>query len=469
MISTNGTTYSLYDKLKIPKDVYDKLDSKEITPADFSSIIKKFQNNNNINEKFEGLIGIRKLLTIKISPPIQELIDYGIIKELQEMLNNEAYKDLYEFQYEILWCLTNIATGTSNQEYSIISRGGLPKIISLLDSPIEEIRIQNVWVIGNLATDSDKIREILFREKAYDKILTTLTLCSESQKELIKNCCWAISNFCRVKPEPPYEYIQKSIHLFCKAFLILPHEPEYLTEICFTLSFITEHYKNSFNDLFKMDIIKHIINCLDMQNDYILLSCLRIVGNIATGNANQTQLLLDWGILNKLSITIFNPKKNIRKESAWICSNIAAGTQRQIETLIENDFLLIFQKSFKEDEIEIKREIIWAISNLTSVEKEECLEKILKQGILNTLGEVLKWSDAKYLAVGLEALNNLLAYGKKRQMKYNIQFNEIVMEIDKMGLSDVLENLQYHPVEIVYEKTKKLIENYFETVDEEEI
>jgi len=28
---------------------------------------------------------------------------------------------------------------------------------------------------------------------------------------------------------------------------------------------------------------------------------------------------------------------------------------------------------------------------------------------------------------------------------------------------DVLESLQYHPVEVVYEKTIKLLENYFDT------
>ena len=32
-----------------------------------------------------------------------------------------------------------------------------------------------------------------------------------------------------------------------------------------------------------------------------------------------------------------------------------------------------------------------------------------------------------------------------------------------MGMFDVLENLQYHPVEVVYEKTLKILETYFET------
>ena len=31
-----------------------------------------------------------------------------------------------------------------------------------------------------------------------------------------------------------------------------------------------------------------------------------------------------------------------------------------------------------------------------------------------------------------------------------------------MGMLDLLEKLQYHPVEIVYDKTLKILETYFE-------
>ena len=39
----------------------------------------------------------------------------------------------------------------------------------------------------------------------------------------------------------------------------------------------------------------------------------------------------------------------------------------------------------------------------------------------------------------------------------------IVIEAEKIGLCDILEKLQFHPVEVVYDKTVKLLEEYFET------
>jgi len=41
--------------------------------------------------------------------------------------------------------------------------------------------------------------------------------------------------------------------------------------------------------------------------------------------------------------------------------------------------------------------------------------------------------------------------------------NLIVEKIEQLGMFDLLESLQYHPVEIVYEKTIRLLEAFFDT------
>ena len=63
------------------------------------------------------------------------------------------------------------------------------------------------------------------------------------------------------------------------------------------------------------------------------------------------------------------------------------------------------------------------------------------------------------LAVCLEAFGNLLAFGKKRNKN---GLNEIALKVEKMGMFDTLEKLQYHPVETVFEKTLNLLETYFD-------
>ena len=248
--------------------------------------------------------------------------------------------------------------------------------------------------------------------------------------------------------------------MISRAILNLPNDKEFLTDACFILYYMTEHYKETINELLEIGIIPNIIKTLDIDVSQVQINCLRIVGNIASGNANQTQSLIDWGLLDYLKKTIFNPVKQIRKESAWIISNIAAGTQKQTETLIDQNFLPILSKVIKTDENEIKKESIWAVCNLTNVENPEYIKKILEQGILIIICDCLKLEDAKYLAVCLEAFGNLLSFGKKSNPNGP---NFIVNEVEKMGMLDTLEKLQYHPVEVVYEKILKILETFFDT------
>ena len=387
------STNTLKSKLTIPVELFEKCNNMPVELSNFPDIIKAFRTED-IVQKYTGLVGIRKLLSLQ-SSPIQELIDIGITPELISLLENSPP----EFQYEALWCLTNIATGTSDQANSIVVKGGIPKIIKLMDSSIEEIKIQATWLIGNLAADSPKIRDTLVKEKAFDKLITILA--STDKELLIKHAIWSISNFFRNKPYPPFDIVKKCIKIIARTILILPKDKEFLTDACFILYYMTEHYKETINELLEIGIIPNIIKTLDIDVSHVQINCLRIVGNIASGNANQTQSLIDWGLLDYLKKTIFNPVKQIRKESAWIISNIAAGTQKQTETLIDQNFLPILSKVIKTDENEIKKESIWAVCNLTNVENPEYVKKILEQGILIIICDCLKLEDAKYLAVCL--------------------------------------------------------------------
>lgn len=92
----------------------------------------------------------------------------------------------------------------------------------------------------------------------------------------------------------------------------------------------------------------HRANVVNLQ-----INCLKIIGNIVTGNPLQTQAVIDSGVLTYLGKLIFHEKKTIRKESCWVISNIAAGTQQQIKALIVNDFLPILEHVIKNDEPEV--------------------------------------------------------------------------------------------------------------------
>ena len=448
-------TYNLKDKLSIPLDWFEKCNTTIFSINDIFQIISAFKDNSDIKQKFFGLVGLRKILLLP-EAPIQEILNMEIIPELIKLFDLDSNP---EFQYESLLCLSYlIAKNNGNEQISsLIIKQGIKKILKLFDSPIEEIKLQVPLLIGNLISNSYKIRELLIEEKIYDKLITILS--STRNKILIKNCTYAITHFFRIKPIMNYDTAKKSIKLFAKNLILLKDDYDFLSDACFILGLITENYKEGIKELMEFDIMDMIIKLLDCTIVYVQLTSLRIIGNIAAGNANQTQKLIDLGLLSQLKKTIFNQKKIIRKESAWILSNIAAGTQKQIEILISEDFLPIFKKSIFFDEPEVKKECIWAVCNLTSTKNNIYLQKILEQGILECMQKCLMIDETKIVAVTLEALGNLLIFGKNNKQNGE---NPVVKEIERLGMYDLLEGLQRHPVEIVYEKTLKLLLNFFE-------
>ncbi len=86
------------------------------------------------------------------------------------------------------------------------------------------------------------------------------------------------------------------------------------------------------------------------------------------------------------------------------------------------------------------------------------MEKLFNQGILELICHCIKHKESKYIAVSLEALSNLLQYGKLNLIK---NVNLVALKLDKLGILDYLESLQRHHVELIYEKTIKILETYF--------
>ena len=454
---------TIKNKIMIPLELYEECD--KIIP-DYNSIndyLNKFKSDD-ISLKYKSLVSIRKILIMsqelnkeEEKKEIQIKIFNNIINECILLLNS-SYP---EFQLESLICLNEMINISDDYCSSIIVKGGLTNIIKCFDSNISEIQENSIIASKNLIYQSPSNFKQFVQEKGYEKIINKLSNCQNPS--ILIQCVLTISCFLKIKfLDLDYNTLIKPIiNPLIRTFSLIQDNEKFLNESTWLIGIITDEYSQSRDEIIESGIISTIINLIDNSNSkYIKLCSLRIIGNMVSGNANQTQKILDLGVLNILKKTLFNEKSSIRKETAWILSNICSGTQKQIECIIDNGFLELFIKCLKSDVIDVKNEICWAITNLTIVNNYNYLKKIIDEGIVEIICSLLKEKNAKILCISLEALGNLLAFG----IKYSNNGRNIVVEkIENCGAEDDLVKLQYHSVDIVYEKVLIILEKYFET------
>lgn len=329
-----------------------RITATEVDETTISNFKKKKEMlySKDPKEVAEGIVRFRKALSIEHSPPIQPIIDAGLVPRFVELLSssNILYshadeKTAKQIRTEAAWALTNIASGNTEQTQTILDYGAIPLFADMLRENDEDIVDQAAWAFGNISGDSEKMRDASINCDALKIIICLIKVLVSNNKSLkiLRNATWLISNLNRgLNPPPKIENVQNSLEVLKD--LIIYNDEDVRNDALWAISYIANNEKEISGKLFEGNFIENLFDNLKNFNNFstlkIIHPTIRTIANLVGASDDFIDKLIEMGLIPIFEDIFENYNQNksdkLKKEICWIFSTIAHGTESHVSALL---------------------------------------------------------------------------------------------------------------------------------------
>lgn len=315
----------------------------------------------------EAILELRKYLCTNDPRSIDEVLQLDIVGLLCQLQVTNV--DLYE----ICWILTNLSAGNEAQTAELLKYNIIEWVIDQLNnSSSEEVKLQALWCVGNLAGDARDYRSQIV-EQLGGSICNRMPVLIASESFLLKVLCWTLSNMCRLQPSHPcwsfiitdLEYCAQICHVFDT------NDEQTIVDYCWALTRMLHACGQKLlrKRIVHPDMIAGLHKIVSrFRTTHVLIPAFRVLTNMAAGDDGDVNLLVEQGFITVSAETLTKkPYVTLAKECLMFLSNVAA-SQSHCDTLFDLGVIkyLVEEYLSKPTDTNIQNECLWIISNCIS-------------------------------------------------------------------------------------------------------
>ena len=276
-------------------------------------------------------------------------------------------------------------------------------------------------------------------------------LAHPNNMSLLGTIVFTISNLCKGSPSP-YATLTNDFVYPMVALLDKPITEEITMDVLWAISYLSNGDGEQIEFVIASGVLSKLIKFL-ANNFKCKMPIIQILGNFASGNDSQTQVVLDSGIFNHLAGLLSSKSTGVRKYSSLLAANITCGNHEQITTLVgRRRILRQLIVIATHDRWDVREEALWALAHIcTSGTHTHILSLVRANGFEPLIGVLaLENPNIALLVIVLDAIKNI----------FEADCQHLCLFEQHQGI-DYLEDLQKHPSGIVFDRVVYLIENFY--------
>ena len=385
--------------------------------------------SNNYQNELAGLIAVRRLLSVAVHPPTQEVVKTNICPVLISMV----YSRPRIFAIQVCLMLGTIASGNSKCIKYIMDINSLEFFNQVFDLDPNSFTLQDhiVLAVGNIAGDSVLYRNAVNNSEVCKKILKYSEILPANMTAQYQNLLFALSNFILGRPHVRGKLLETIRKFFQKA-LFLPSNENYLEGICWGLARASKD-SDDFDEHTPAVLEKIAFLCICPSQKFTV-PALKVLGNFLL-NCQQSWLTLSCSVVVcAILLGIQSERTAVRKEAMRVASIVCLDSLDAITSLIDAGFYTIAHDLIENEEGEVVDEIIYTIIHTAYCCSQPQAEVIFKTGWIQRLLQVFMNTQEKIKCTILGGLNFLF---EKYPSWFDTEFGK---EIENLGESGNLSN-----------------------------